>query len=328
VATLNPATSNSLQKTNVENKDRPKISIVSTLYCSSETIVAFVNSICSVARQITPNFEIVLIDDGSPDDSVEKGKAIDAPLKIISFTQNQGHHHAMMAATEHAKGEFVFLIDSDLEESPSLLLQFWKTLQEENDIGMVYGVQDNRKGNLSERLFGGLFYKCFNLMSDVKIPENLLTVRLMTRAYVEVLMQFKEKALFIGGLWQIAGFKQRALTVHKESTSATTYTLKDKLDLVLNAVTSFSSKPLMLLFKLSLLINLLTFIYITKTLYTWLVYEKTISGYASIIISIWMFGGLILSAISIVGLYLSKVFIEVKNRPRYSIKAIFDNSPF
>ena len=125
----------------------------------------------------------------------------------------------------------------------------------------------------------------------------------------------------------MVGFKQVSLPVHKKSTSKTTYSLKGKLELVLNSITSFSSKPLVLLFNLSLLINILTLAYISRTLYYWFAYDENISGYSSLIISIWMFGGLLLSAISVVGLYLSNIFIEVKKRPRYSIKEIFDNSP-
>ena len=106
-----------------------------------------------------------------------------------------------------------------------------------------------------------------------------------------------------------------------------TYRFKDKLELVLNSITSFSSKPLVLLFKISLLVNLITFAYILRTLYYWHNYDESISGYSSLIISIWMFGGIILSALSIVGIYLSKIFLEVKKRPRYSIKKVIDNSP-
>lgn len=305
----------------------PSISVVSTLFHSSQTIDAFIRQCEESLTKITSYYEIVLIDDGSPDDSVSKALKHAGPIKIVSFNKNHGHHHAMMAAVEHAKGDFIFLIDSDLEESPSLLLEFWQKLKKNPDTDMVYGVQDRRKGRVTERIFGSLFYTIFNLLSDIKIPSNLLTVRLMTRRYVDVLTQFKERALFIGGVWQMVGFKQIELLVHKKSHSKTTYTLKNKLDLVLNSITSFSTKPLVLLFKLSLFINFITLAYIFRTLYYWFAYDENISGYSSLIISIWMFGGLLLSATSVVGLYLSKIFMEVKKRPRYSIKEIFNNSP-
>jgi putative glycosyltransferase len=305
----------------------PSISVVSTLFHSSQTIDAFIRQCEESLTKITSYYEIVLIDDGSPDDSVNKALKHAGPIKIVSFSRNHGHHHAMMAAVEYAKGDFVFLIDFDLEESPSLLLKFWEELKRNPDADIVYGVQAKRRGNIYDRILGSLFYRIFNFLSDIKIPENLLTVRLMTRRYVDVLTQFKERALFIGGVWQMAGFNQIPLLVDKKSTSRTTYTLKDKLELVLNSITSFSSKPLVLLFKLSLLINILTLAYIGRTLYYWLAFDESISGYSSIIISVWMFGGLLLSATSIVGIYLSKIFIEVKRRPRYSVKEIFDNSP-
>jgi putative glycosyltransferase len=303
------------------------ISVVSTLYHSSQTVGSFLRQCQKYLSEITPLHEIILIDDCSPDDSVKKALKHDGPIKIVSLNRNYGHHHAMMAAVEQAKGDFIFLIDSDLEESPSLLLEFWNKLKENPEADVIYGVQDERRGKFTERVFGSLFYKVFNFLSDVKIPPNLLTVRLMTRRYVDVLNQYKERSLFIAGIWEIAGFNQVPIIVDKNSTSKTTYTLQNKIELVLNSITSFSSKPLLLLFKLSLLINIVTFCYIGRTLYYWFAFDENISGYSSIIISVWLFGGLLLTAISSVGLYLSKVFIEVKKRPRYSIKEIYDNSP-
>ena len=305
----------------------PSISLVSTLFHSSQTIDSFIRQCEQSLDKITTRYEIVLIDDGSPDDSVEKALKYDGPIKIVSLSRNHGHHQAMKAAIEHAKGDFVFLIDSDLEESPSLLIKFWEELKKNSDADVVYGIQAKRKGKIAERMFGQLFYILFNFLSDIKIPPNLLTVRLMTRKYVDVLNQFEERALFIGGIWQIAGFRQIPLIVNKKSCSKTTYRFKDKLELVLNSITSFSSKPLVLLFKISLLVNLITFAYILRTLYYWHNYDESISGYSSLIISIWMFGGMLLSALSIIGIYLSKIFLEVKKRPRYSIKKVIDNSP-
>ena len=309
-------------------KNQPRISIVSTLYRSSSTVVEFIKSVSKVASQITDQFEIVLVDDGSPDNSFELCKNYDAPIKVINFSKNYGHHMAMMAGIEHAKGEYIFLIDSDLEESPSLFLEFWEKLKKNPDTDMIYGVQRTRKGSFFERTSGSLFYRIFNFLSDVEIPNNLLTVRLMTRRYVDILIQYRERALFIGGVWQIIGFKQLPILVHKKSTSKTTYSLKNKIEMVLNSITSFSSKPLVLLFKISVLINIITLAIIARALYFWFSYDHNITGYTSLIISIWMFGGLLLTAISIVGIYLSKVFMEVKKRPRYSIKEISDQSPF
>lgn len=306
---------------------QPKLSIVSTLYKSNQTIEKFISSISKHSSIITDKFEIILVDDGSPDNSVDLAKNSNAPVKIIQFTKNFGHHHAMMAAIEHSRGDYVFLIDSDLEEDPSLLLEFWDEFQKQKNADVIYGVQENRKGGLIERFFGSLFYSIFNLLSEVKIPANLLTVRMMSRRYVDTLNEYQENSIFIGGLWKLAGYTQLPLTVRKGASSMTTYTIRKKIELVLESLTSFSSKPLVLLFRLSLILNLITVVFVINTVYLWLSYEKTISGYSTIIISIWMFGGLVLSATTIVGLYLSKIFIEVKKRPRYSIKEMFDNSP-
>ena len=133
------------------NKKNHKISIVSTLYESSGTVAEFIKSICHHASSITDNFEIVLVDDGSPDDSVEIARKAEAPTKIIQLAKNFGHHHAMMAAIENARGDYVFLIDSDLEEDPSLILDFWKKFEQNSDADVIYGIQENRKGSFVEK---------------------------------------------------------------------------------------------------------------------------------------------------------------------------------
>ena len=302
------------------NKTRPKLSIASTIFLSEETIERFVKSVNQIAQKITNEFEIVLIDDGSPDNSVKKVQDLNIPVKIVRFSKNEGHHIAMMAAIEHSRGEFIFLIDSDLEESPDLILEFWNEFHSHRNIDVLYGVQETRRGKIREKVSGGLFYSLFNFFSETKISPNLLTVRLMNRRYVDSLMEYKEANLFIGGVWAHAGFTQLAKTVKKSSTSQTSYTLKKKIEMVINSITSFSSKPLTTLFKLSMLINIITLLYILRTFYLWLFNDENISGYASIIISLWFFGGLTITSISILGLYISKIFDEVKKRPCYSIK--------
>ena len=232
----------------------------------------------------------------------------------------------MMAACAHATGDFVFLIDVDLEESPELLFDFWNSFHAGDDLDVCYGVQIKRKGGFLERITGDLFYKGFNFLSDIEIPKNLLTVRLMSRRYVNALLQHTEKELFIAGLWQISGFNQEGIPVEKLAKGETTYRLSQKINLLLNSITAFSTKPLYMLFYISTVILIITLTYTIFIVYMKLSYPNITIGYSSILISIWFFGGLILSSLSIIGIYIAKVLREVKGRPNYIIKGISDKT--
>jgi putative glycosyltransferase len=149
-----------------------KLSIVSTLYQSSPYIDEFIRRVSVCAQQITEAYEIILVNDGSPDDSLHKAliaQRQDTHLKIVDLSRNFGHHEAGMAGLEQALGEFVFLIDSDLEENPELLLQFWSELTRKPEVDVIYGIQEQRKGGWFEQFSGYLFYIIFNKLSPIKM---------------------------------------------------------------------------------------------------------------------------------------------------------------
>ena len=147
-----------------------KLSIVTTLYKSSPYIDEFYARISKEAQKITDDYEIIFVDDGSPDDSLQKAVALyekDSKVKVIELSRNFGHHKAIMTGLSHAKGEFVFLIDSDLEEEPELLGKFWEELHKEKELDVVFGVQESRKGGWFEKFTGGLFWKLINFMDGL-----------------------------------------------------------------------------------------------------------------------------------------------------------------
>ncbi|MDC0181998.1 glycosyltransferase family 2 protein [Candidatus Thioglobus sp.] len=301
-----------------------KISIVTTMYESEKFVEEFYSRALATVKKITSNYEFVFIDDGSPDNSSLAAKKLEGPVKVVRFSKNFGHHNAMMAACAHATGDFIFLIDIDLEESPELLLDFWHSINSDDDLDVCFGIQKKRKGRFLERTAGNLFYRVFNFLSDIEIPRNLLTIRLMSQRYVDALLQHKETDIFIGGLWEISGFNQKRIAVNKLNKGATTYHLKQKVQLLLNSITSFSSKPLYLIFYISAIILTITFIYSAFIFYMKLTHPNITMGYSSLLISVWFFGGLILFNLSIIGIYVAKIFKEVKKRPSYIIKEIFE----
>lgn len=305
-----------------------KLSIVATLYQSAPYVVEFVQRAEVAAKALVGDcFEIVLVNDGSPDNSLELAVGLcekNSHLIVVDLSRNFGHHKAMMTGLEHAKGERVFLIDSDLEEEPEWLLNFDEQLDKEQS-DVVYGVQGQRKGGVFERLTGAVFYKLFRQLTGINQPDNIVTARLMTNRYVQALLSHRERELNIGGLWLITGFKQTAHLVQKQSTSPTTYTLTKKFKHLVNAVTSFSSLPLVFTFYSGLFISISGAFYITFLIFRYFLIASLPSGYTSLIASVWLFSGLIIFFMGVQGIYLSKIFSEVKQRPYTIIRKIYRN---
>lgn len=302
-----------------------KLSIVTTLYNSSDYIEGFYDRITNTALKITGDYEIIFVNDGSKDDSLEKAVSLfqkDDRIKVIDLSRNFGHHRAIMTGLSHARGDYVFLIDSDLEEEPELLDIFWKELGNSTGVDVIYGVQEKRKGGLFERISGWFFYRFFNMVSDFKISKNLSTVRLMTRRYVSSLIEYKEAHTFFVGLSVLAGFKQEEYFIKKGYKKVSGYNLTRKIAMFVDSVTSFSAKPLVFIFYFGFFILTGSIIFSLRVLYRKLFLGIAV-GWTSIILSIWFFGGLILFSIGVVGIYLSKIFEQTKNRPYSIIREIY-----
>ncbi len=302
-----------------------KLSIVATLYCSAPHISEFYSRITQAAQNMTSDYEIVLVNDGSPDDSLDRAvrlSEIDERIVVVDLSRNFGHNKAMMTGLAHTRGDLVFLIDSDLEEEPEWLLRFAEQMQRDR-CDVVYGIQDRRKGSFFERWSGLWFYRLFRLFAGLELPENMVTARLMSRRYVDALLRFEESEVFIFGLFYITGFAQQPQVVHKHSSSKTTYTLRRKISVAINSITSFSNAPLIGIFHIGALISFASCIFITYLLLNKFLFSRTLSGWTSVMASIWLIGGLVISFIGIVGIYLSKVFSEIKRRPYTIVRQIY-----
>ena len=301
-----------------------KLSIVTTLYYSSAFIEEFYLRATRVAKEFAgDDYEIILVNDGSPDDSLSKVIQLvdkDSHLVTIDLSRNFGHHKAIMTGLEYSTGEYIYLVDSDLEEELEWLEKFHRKM---DDSDVVYGVQLKRKGKWFERWSGWVFYRLFNTLTGVTIPRNWVTARLMTRRYVNALMLHNERELSIGGLFLLTGFKQVPVTITKHGISETTYTFSKKIAVLVNAVTSLSSKPLVGIFYSGTVIFFAAFLYSMYIVINWIFLSTPPSGWTSVIISIWLLGGLTISFIGIIGIYLSKIFLETKQRPFTIVRRIY-----
>ena len=303
-----------------------KLSIVATLYRSAPYINAFYERAIAAAKRLAGDeYEIVFVNDGSPDNSLDLAVVIamrDSHVVVLDLSRNFGHHKAMMTGLAHARGDQVFLIDSDLEEEPEWLASFDQKMRE-NDSDVVYGVQAKRKGSLSEKVTGWFFYRIFRFLTGIAQPDNIVTARLMSKRYVQALIAHHERELNIGGLWISTGFRQSRQFVLKGATSPTTYSLSKKLSHLVNAVTSFSSLPLVFTFYAGLLISLSAALFIASLAIRYFFIATPPDGYTSIIASIWLFSGLIVFFVGVQGIYISKIFSEVKQRPYTIIRHVY-----
>ncbi|MBU3564434.1 glycosyltransferase family 2 protein [Polynucleobacter sp. MWH-HuK1] len=307
-----------------------KLSIVATLYQSAPYIIEFYERASAAAQRLVgDNYEIVLVNDGSPDNSLDIAVQLsqgDSCVTVVDLSRNFGHHKAMMTGLVHASGERVFLIDSDLEEEPEWLDIFSEKMASET-CDVVFGVQVQRKGGFFEQVTGRFFYPLFRMMTGIAQPNNIVTARLMSKRYVDALLQHQERELNIGGLWIITGFKQCQQTVLKHASSPTTYSQSHKFSHFVNAVTSFSSLPLVFTFYSGLVISLSALGYIAYLTFRYLFIASPPGGYTSIIASIWLFSGLIIFFVGIQGIYIAKVFSEVKQRPYTIVRQIYKLVP-
>lgn len=305
-----------------------KLSIVTTLYKSSSYIDEFYTRITKEALKITDDYEIIFVDDGSPDDCLKKCISLfekDKKVKVIELSRNFGHHKAIMTGLSHARGEFVFLIDVDLEEEPELLGKFWNELQKRENVDVIYGVQESRKGGWFEKFSGKAFYKIFNFFSGVKIPNNFLTIRIMNKNYVSNLIKFQEKELVFSILTVLAGFKTQQLVVKKLGHSPTTYSTYLKLKLLSHIITSSSSKPLWLAFNVGISVTLVSLFYVLYLVYNKVFFDVGVDGWTSVMVAISFFGGLIILFLGIIGIYLANIFTEVKNRPLTIVRKKYES---
>ncbi len=304
------------------------LSIVTTLYQSAPYVKDFHRRASAAAEQVTQDFEIVFVNDGSPDESLAAAlerHAEDARVRVVDFSRNFGHHKAIMTGLDYARGDRVFLIDSDLEEAPELLDAFWDKMRA-TECDVVYGVQRTRKGRLFERAAGALFYAVFNLLSPEPIPRNLITARLMTRPYVDALLQHREREICIAGLWAATGFQQEPVVVDKGHKGQSVYDLRRKFTNLVNAITSFSNRPLVFIFYLGSLISIGATLAAAYLIIYRLFIGPLKDGWPSLMVSIWLLGGLTIFSLGVIGIYLSKIFTETKQRPYTIVRQVYERT--
>jgi putative glycosyltransferase len=225
-----------------------------------------------------------------------------------------------MTGLAHARGQLVLLIDCDLEEDPEWLFAF-HDLMRTTGADAIYGVQEMRKGGAFERAAGSAFFTIFNRMLTHPIPANVTTARLMTHRFVAALVSHEEREVSLAGLCVLTGFDQRPYVVRKGSRGESSYTTRKRVSVFANAITSLSNRPLVYIFQIGVAVMLLAVVAGIVLLYESLHGRVGVPGWASIMVSIWFLGGLIIFCVGVIGMYQAKIFLEVKQRPNTIVRA-------
>lgn len=299
-----------------------QISIVSTLYFSEDTIVEFCTRIEKSVSEITKDYEIILVDDGSPDNSYaisQKMRKANKKIKLIQLSRNFGHHRAVYAGLEHAVGDLIFLIDSDLQEHPESLQDFYDQLLSKKNVDAVVGMQMNRSKSIFDKA-AYLYYKLFNKLSDeTYVKESFMTIRLMRKNLVQAFLRHKDKELYFGPLFSLAGFNQIFIPQEKSPNKKTTYSFLKRYNVFINSILSFSSKPLYFVFYSGIFTTFISLIFVIYIIYLRVFSDTMESGWASLMVSLWFLGGVVITFIGLVAIYVNKIYLEIKDRPLYII---------
>lgn len=296
------------------------------MYRSAAHLPEFYERSRSAALQITDDYEFIFVNDGSPDHSLQVARgfiADDPRVKVVDFSRNFGHHKAMMTGLMYGSGDLIFLIDCDLEEPPEILIEFFERLEQDEEADVVFGVQTRRKGGRFERITGDWHYRIINFFWERPLTPNLVTARLMTHRYVQQLIQHTESEIVMSGLWMNTGFKQLTHPVVKGNKGSSSYSFRKKVSLLIRTITAFSNRPLIYIAALGVLTLAVAFVFIVRALIFWLISGTVPEGYTSLLISIWLVGGLIIFSLGIVSMYISVIFNETKNRPYTVVRHVY-----
>lgn len=304
-----------------------KISVVVPCYNEEKAIPLFYEEFCNATKELSKkvNLEIIFVNDGSKDNTLQILKDLsdkDKKIKYISFSRNFGKESAIYAGLEHATGDYVTLMDADLQDPPSLLPEMYKAVTEEN-FDAVGTRRSNRKGEpIIRSLFSKLFYKIIDHLTDFKMVDGARDYVFMTRPVVDAIISLKEYNRYSKGLFSFVGFNVKWIEYNnvKRVAGETKWSFWKLTKYALEGITAFSTTPLVLSSILGLIFCAVSFLLILIIIFKTLILGDPTSGWPSMVCIIFMVSGIQLFSLGIIGQYLSKVYLEIKQRPIYIIK--------
>jgi polyisoprenyl-phosphate glycosyltransferase len=300
-----------------------KLSVVVPVYYSEKTLEELTKRIFQTAGLLNLESEIILVNDASPDNSwatIKKLHAENPNIKGLDFSRNFGQHYAISAGLDASEGNWIVVMDGDLQDVPEEITKLFNKAQEGYDV--VLAKRKQRKDRFFKRFISRIFYMFLSYLSGVKYDPQVANFGIYSKNVIDTIKSLPEKNRYFPSMIKWVGYKQTSVDVdhseRKEGTSS--YNFKKLINLSLDIILSYSDKPLRITIKLGLLITFSSLVISLITLYKWYTGEIEVLGYTSLILSIWLLSGIIIFVLGMVGLYIGKIFENVKDRPTYIIK--------
>ncbi|MBM3267170.1 MAG: glycosyltransferase family 2 protein [Candidatus Sericytochromatia bacterium] len=302
----------------------PVLSVVVPIF-NEEAIVPELHSrLTSALGAIGETYEVLLINDGSRDRSLDlmrAAAAADSRVRVVDLSRNFGHQIAITAGMDYARGKAVVVIDADLQDPPEVIAKLVARWREGYQV--VYAVREHRVGETAfKKVTAAAFYRLIRRITNVDIPVDTGDFRLMDRSVVDALKRIREKHRFVRGLVSWVGFRQTGVTYVRQERFAgeTKYPLRKMLKFAFDGITSFSFVPLQMATYLGFAVSGLSFLAICWVLVETLVFHETVQGWSSLMVAVLFLGGIQLMTIGLIGEYVGRIYDEVKGRPLYLVR--------
>ena len=301
------------------------ISIVTPIYGCCQSLNKLYERLNKSLSTITNDFEVIMINDSSPDNAWETIKELskkDNRVKGINLSRNFGQHKAITAGLDYAKGDWIVVMDCDLQDQPEEIIKLYNKAIEGYDI--VFGRRMERKDTFFKKLSSKLFYKVYDYFTDSKIDNTIANFSIISKKVLNTLKKMREQnrtyPLFVNWI----GFKRTEINIEHSSRDEgkSSYTFSKLINLAIDSIVSQSNKPLKLSIKFGFILSFLSLIYACLLVLRYFIFSIPVEGWTSVMVSIYFIGGLLFANMGILGLYVGKIFDETKNRPIYIISEI------
>lgn len=304
-------------------QDKPMISVISPVYGCQGCLLDLYQKLVETLEKITNKFEIILVNDASPDQSwriIQILAERDKRVIGIDLSRNFGQHHAITAGLDYASGEWIVVMDCDLQDQPSEIIRLYNKAHEGYDL--VFARRNNRQDKYLKKMSSTLFYKLLSYLTDTPQDPTIANFGIYHRKVIENVKNMRESLRYFPVMVRWIGFKSTAIDIEHASREEgnSTYTFRKLLNLSINVMLAFSDKPLRLTVKLGLTISVLSFCYALYIIFTALNNDVVVLGWSSLIVSVWLVGGIIIFILGILGTYLGKTFDQTKKRPIYIVR--------
>ena len=298
------------------------LSVVIPVLNEETLIQELINRVTLNCEKITNDYEVIIIDDGSTDRTwlnILDNSKLNTKIKGLKFSRNFGHHYAITAGLHETIGEWVIVMDGDLQDRPEVIPDLYKKSQEGYEV--VFVSRKNRPERLHYRLLQKIFYWFLKILSGLSFDSSQANFSIINRQVVEAFKSFPENSRFYGSTILWLGFKRSKISADhgKRLSGKPSYTLRKRLRLASDIILSFSERPLKFAIGVGIFLSIISILAAGFIVYAAINRGYSVSGWASLIFSIFFFSGVILVFLGIIGIYLGRVFQEVKSRPLYII---------